>query len=153
MCLPTAVFRCCVCHLPFVLANLGSSKPQPRACAAYGTIEYRPDDDTRPDVHGVVLDLSEEEMKRLAAIEGGYDIKDVLVTGDDGTRYRSKAFVTNWSVRLFDEGKPTHDYIGKLRTGAQQHSLPPEYQVCTNTLLWSNPVGFRLHFQVHTRPD
>eukprot|EP00892_Ulva_mutabilis_P009562 jgi/Ulvmu1/6979/UM033_0037.1 len=95
---------------------------------AYGTIEYRPDDTTRPDVHGVVLDISEAEMRRLAGIEGGYDVKDVVVTTGDGTRYRAKAFITNWSVRLFDEGLPTHDYIGKLRAGAEHHSLPAEYQ-------------------------
>lgn len=97
--------------------------------AGYATIDYRPDDSSRPDVHGVVMDLSTEEMKRLAAMEGGYDLKDVVVASPDGTRYHSKAFTTNWSVRLFEESAPTHDYIGKLRSGAEHHSLPNQYQV------------------------
>lgn len=94
----------------------------------YATIEYRPDDVSRPDVHGVVMDLSNDEMKRLTAMEGGYDVKDVVVTSPDGTRYHSKAFTTNWSVRLFKDTAPTHDYIGKLRSGADHHSLPAQYQ-------------------------
>lgn len=97
--------------------------------AGYATIDYSPEDISRPDVHGVVMDLSNDEMKRLTAMEAGYDVKDVVVTSLDGTRYHSKAFTSNWSVRLFEESAPTHDYIGKLLSGAEYHSLPTQYQV------------------------
>jgi hypothetical protein len=99
------------------------------AVAGYGTIEYRPEDQSRPDVHGVLLDLSKDEMKALAMIEGGYDVLDVTVNGPDGQRFKAKAFTSNWSVKLFRETRPTHDYIKKLREGAEIHNLPTTYQV------------------------
>lgn len=105
------------------------TRSRQEVCAGYGTIEYRPDDNSRPDVQGVVLDLSQEDMDRLTVTEGGYDVKDIVVTGPDQTSYRAKVFITNWSVKLFTESAPTHDYIGKLRAGAQEHNLPARYQV------------------------
>lgn len=92
-------------------------------------MEYRPEDTTRPDVHGVLLDLSQEEMDSLADIEKGYDVNTVVVTDPEGQRYEAKVFQSNWSVRLFEEGAPSQDYIGKLREGAEVHELPTEYQV------------------------
>lgn len=109
-------------------ATLNNHKLYFNHIGGYGSIEYRPEDSTRPDVHGVVLDLSEDEMKVLADIETGYNVREVIVTGDEGQRYVAKAFVSNWSVRLFQETVPTEDYIGKLREGAQFHKLPEEYQ-------------------------
>lgn len=106
--------------------------------AGYASIEYRPEDDTRPDVHGVVLDLTQEEMKSLAAIETGYDMRKVIVTGADGNQYAAKAFMSNWSVRLFNETLPTQDYIGKLQEGAQVHDLPADYQVQSCVLQHNN---------------
>jgi hypothetical protein len=97
--------------------------------SGYATVEYRPGDASRPDVHGVMLDLSQEEMQTLANTEAGYDVRDVVVTGTGGKRYAAKTFMSNWSVRLFEETSPTQDYIGKLQEGARIHELPAEYQV------------------------
>jgi hypothetical protein len=80
-------------------------------------------------VHGVLLDLSQEEMKKLANIEQGYDLRSVVAVDAEGTSYAAKAFISNWSVRLFQETVPTEDYIEKLREGARHHNLPTEYQV------------------------
>jgi hypothetical protein len=77
----------------------------------------------------VVLDLSDEEMGRLSLIESGYDVREVSVYAADGHTYMAKAFVANWSVRLFAEQSPTHDYIGKIRRGAMDYGLSAEYQV------------------------
>lgn len=101
----------------------------PCSFPGYGSIEYRPEDTTRPDVYGVVLDLTQEEMKSLANTEQGYDVVPVVVTGPDGRRFSCKAFSSNWSVRLFQETLPTEDYIGKLQEGSKIHELPAEYQV------------------------
>lgn len=90
------------------------------------------------------MDLSEAEMKRLSAMELGYDVRDVIVTAADGTGYRSKAFITEWSVRLFEESAPTHDYIGKLRAGAEQFNLPSKYQV-SNTVASFLPKMLQRH--------
>lgn len=100
----------------------------------YGSIEYRPEDTTRPDVYGVVLDLTQEEMKSLANTEQGYDVVPVVVTGPDGRRFSCKAFSSNWSVRLFQETLPTEDYIGKLQEGSKIHELPAEYQAWLHSI-------------------
>lgn len=76
-----------------------------------------------------MLDLSQEEMKSLANTEQGYDVRSVVVTDAEGKRYAAKVFMSNWSVRLFQETVPTQDYIGKLQEGARIHELPAEYQV------------------------
>jgi gamma-glutamylcyclotransferase (GGCT)/AIG2-like uncharacterized protein YtfP len=96
--------------------------------AGYGTIQYRPDDVSRPDVHGVILELSNKEMDFLDTIEGGYDLREVSVSTSDGEVYQAKAFISNWSTTLFDETRPTKDYITKIRDGALANGLPQEYQ-------------------------
>lgn len=106
-----------------------ADKQRNKSATGYATIEYRPADDSRPDVCGLVMDLSKADMDRLSMMEAGYGVKDVHVTDADGTQWSCKAFVTDWSVRLFEEGLPTHDYIGKLRSGAEAFDLPAHYQV------------------------
>jgi hypothetical protein len=77
----------------------------------------------------VLLDLSQEEMALLANIEQGYDVHSVVAIDAAGKSYAAKTFMSNWSVRLFQETLPTLDYIEKLREGARIHELPAEYQV------------------------
>ena len=101
--------------------------------AGYASIEYAPRNTSRPDVEGVVHDLSREEFKRLQQTEGGYDVRDVFVSTAPGETTVAQAFVTNWSVRLFKETLPTKTYIGKLRTGASEFGLSAEYQVCPHS--------------------
>jgi hypothetical protein len=104
------------------------------ACTGYGSIEYSPADESRPDVEGVLHDLSEREMRRLAFTEGGYDVRDVLVETADDVTVQAKAFKSNWTVRLFHETQPTRLYIRKICSGAADFGLSAAYQVCLDTL-------------------
>lgn len=98
--------------------------------AGYGDIAYRPNDTSRPDVQGAVLDLSESELARLRSIELGYAMRPVTVVGADGTTlYQAQAFVTDWWFRAFQECRPTARYIGVIRAGAEYVGLSAEYQV------------------------
>ena len=105
-------------------------KPCARVPAGYGTLDYRPADTSRPDVQGVIHDLSDAEMRSLALTETGYDVRDVLVDTGDGVTVLARAFFSNWSVRLFRETLPTKLYIGKICSGAADFGLTDEYQVC-----------------------
>ena len=53
-------------------------------CVGFGTIEYRPNDTGRPDVHGMILDISATEMERLGDAEQGYMMQDVAVLAETG---------------------------------------------------------------------
>jgi hypothetical protein len=97
--------------------------------AGYGNIEYRPGEQDRPDVEGVLHDISVEEMRKLNFIEGGYDVRKVFVSTAENEMAEAQAFMSNWSVRLFEEAKPTAQYIGKIRAGAEAFNFSPEYQV------------------------
>jgi hypothetical protein len=98
--------------------------------AGYGNIEYRPGQQDRPDVEGVLHDISAEEMRKLNFIEGGYDVRKVFVSTAENETAEAEAFMSNWSVRLFKETKPTAQYITKIRAGAEAFDFSPEYQVC-----------------------
>ena len=96
--------------------------------AGYATILQRKCS-ARPDVAGVLYELSTAEMWALAAMEAGYDVETVRVDAGSGVAYEAQAFVTNWSLRLFDEAPPSQRYIGLIREGAEHHRLPAEYRV------------------------
>ena len=80
-------------------------------------------------MQGVLHELPTAEMRTLSFIEGGYDVRDVLVECGDSSVAQAKAFMINWSARLFEESVPTKDYIRKLRSGAADFGLSDEYQV------------------------
>ena len=87
-------------------------------------------------------DLSAAEMRLLAATEGGYDVRPVLVSTGGGDTAEARAFFSNWSVRLFAETRPTALYIGKIRRGAEEFGLSAAYQVRQNILNFlNNPLS------------
>ena len=96
--------------------------------AGYATILPRKDEN-RPDVSGVLYDLSSEEMWALSVMETGYDVREIQVETAGGDVYEAKAFVSSWSLRLFDEAPPSKRYLSIMREGAQHYGLPSEYQV------------------------
>jgi hypothetical protein len=102
-------------------------------CTGYGNIEYGPGQQDRPDVEGVLHDISAEEMRKLTLNEGGYDVGKVLVTTAEKEIVEAQAFMSNWSVRLFEETKPTALYISKIRAGADAFNFSPDYQVSIST--------------------
>lgn len=68
----------------------------PGHLAGYGNIEYKPADTSRPDVQGVVHDLSPAEFKALTLMESGYDVRTVHVACGDGETLQAQAFTSNW---------------------------------------------------------
>jgi hypothetical protein len=122
VCTPT-LFRC-------ISMSPMSTRSHSWPLAGYGNIEYKPADISRPDVHGVVHDLSQSEFNALARMEGGYDVRTVHVACSDGETLQAQAFTSNWSVRLFQETAPTALYINKICAGAEVFGLSARYQVC-----------------------
>lgn len=52
--------------------------------AGYGTIDYRPGEMGRPDVHGVILEVRMQEMELMAEESPGYMVQDVAVLAETG---------------------------------------------------------------------
>lgn len=96
--------------------------------AGFGTIEYRPAD-TTPDVHGVVLDITVEELAAILSTQTGYALQDVAVLAETGDVYISKTLMSLPGYRLPQEAQPMAEYMAKIRQGAQFHNLPAAYQV------------------------
>lgn len=107
----------------------------------YGTIDYRPNDTARPDVHGVVLEISSQDMERLGDREQGYMVQDVAVLAETGDLYISKAFMSHISWRLPQEVRPPAEYLNSLQQGARLHNLPMEYQAWLQRIAAGGQVG------------
>lgn len=104
-------------------------KPEQHHCnTGFGTIEYRPAD-TTPDVHGVVLDITVEELAAILSTQNGYALQDVAVLAETGDVYISKTLMSLPGYRLPQEAQPMAEYMAKIRQGAQFHNLPAPYQV------------------------
>ena len=50
----------------------------------YGTIEYRANETRRPDVHGLIIEVSAVDMERLGDPGQGYMVQDVAVLAETG---------------------------------------------------------------------
>lgn len=103
-------------------------------CTGFGTIEYRPAD-TTPDVHGVVLDITVEELAAILSTQNGYALQDVAVLAETGDVYISKTLMSLPGYRLPQEAQPMAEYMAKIRQGAQFHNLPAPYQVSLRKVL------------------
>ncbi|MGH7230094.1 MAG: gamma-glutamylcyclotransferase family protein [Nitrospiraceae bacterium] len=83
-----------------------------------------------PDVEGIVwgviFDLSEDEIERLARFEGGYSRKTLaVVAGEAAEELQAETFVAK-----ADEPDllPTSTYLRVIIEGAREHELPADYR-------------------------
>ncbi|KAG2498527.1 hypothetical protein HYH03_003777 [Edaphochlamys debaryana] len=79
-------------------------------------------------VHGVLYRVTRADFEKLSKKEGGYRVEEVLVRTYDGAQYRALAFVSNPLFKLPQEVLPTEKYVAKLREGAADNYLDPDYQ-------------------------
>jgi gamma-glutamylcyclotransferase (GGCT)/AIG2-like uncharacterized protein YtfP len=95
----------------------------------FGNLMPRGSEADTPHVHGALLRLRQEQMRRLSGFEGGYCTEEVEVVTYKGDRVRAVTFITKPAF-LIQEGLPTTDvYKAKLCAGARHLSLEPEYVV------------------------
>jgi len=87
---------------------------------AKGNLELDPE----ARVWGVIYALSEGQLSRLDAHEGGYNRFDIEVSSNGSLL---TAAITYRSHRIDDAVRPTTEYLHHYLAGAEQHSLPGEY--------------------------
>jgi hypothetical protein len=81
------------------------------------------------EVHGVALEMSDEELARLTRSEGGMRFyRSVMVDIEtyEGQRLTAVAFVAREEL-VRDEVPPSIRYLRLLREGARHHDLAPDY--------------------------
>eukprot|EP00242_Pyramimonas_sp_CCMP2087_P018389 CAMPEP_0198202910 /NCGR_PEP_ID=MMETSP1445-20131203/6138_1 /TAXON_ID=36898 /ORGANISM="Pyramimonas sp., Strain CCMP2087" /LENGTH=206 /DNA_ID=CAMNT_0043874055 /DNA_START=244 /DNA_END=861 /DNA_ORIENTATION=- len=120
---------------PLEIAN--ARAPRLRLCfnhrGAYGNVIpsngiIRKEEESEPScAHGVLLRLSNADMKRMGTFEGGYDIKQEEVITYGGKTVRAAVFVTKPSLKLQQSLPPMSQYLRKLQSGARFLELDQEY--------------------------
>ncbi len=118
-----------------------------RARAGYATLQSLPPGQSPrfraflPHVHGVVYQLRDEDLRRLARREGGYQLAELEVETYDGWRARALAFVSSPLAQLSAEVAPTERYLKLLRDGAADHRLHPLHQAWLSSVATVPSVG------------
>jgi hypothetical protein len=82
------------------------------------------------EVHGVAIQMSDEELARLTRSEGGtrfYRSVSVEVDTYDGERIAATVFVAREDI-VRDEVAPSLRYLTLLREGARHHGLEEDYR-------------------------
>jgi hypothetical protein len=92
-------------------------------------------------VHGVLYQISKEDLQKLAKKEGGYQLIDIEVETYDGWRATARTFVSGPLAQLQAEVVPTERYMKQLREGAAQNYLDPLYQAWLSSIETVPSVG------------
>ncbi|PNH06543.1 hypothetical protein TSOC_007080, partial [Tetrabaena socialis] len=120
-------------------AQGGSGQDEPR---------FRPYDGL---VHGVVYRLTRADFDKLVKKEGGYVVQPVQVQTYDGHVCTALAFVSNPLFKLPQEVSPTEQYLAKVREGAADNYLDPNYQAFLSGI--STVTGAGLGAQYYNTPS
>jgi gamma-glutamylcyclotransferase (GGCT)/AIG2-like uncharacterized protein YtfP len=78
------------------------------------------------DVLGVIYEMSEEQLKILDGIEGGY-MRIPMPVQFEGKITEVQTYVASPN-RINNDLLPTADYLQKLIDGAKDHGFPQTYQ-------------------------
>jgi hypothetical protein len=76
-------------------------------------------------VWGVLFDLSEDEIERLARFESGYSRRTLpVVAGEAAGELKAETFVARTDQ---PDLLPTRTYLQTILEGAREHELPEDY--------------------------
>ncbi len=78
------------------------------------------------DVFGVIYKMSEEQLKLLDGIEGGY-VRILMLVEFEGKMTEVQTYVAS-PHRINNDLLPTTDYLQNLIDGARDHRFPQTYQ-------------------------
>ena len=79
-------------------------------------------------LHGVLYELSEQDMAKIAKVETGYRLLGLEVQTYAGVNCCALAFVSRPSLRLKKSVAPSKRYLKLLQTGAADQRLDASYQ-------------------------
>ena len=79
-------------------------------------------------VHGVIYELREQDLAKVAKVETGYGLLSVEVQTYAGVKCCAMAFISRPSLRLKQSVAPSRRYLDLMQTGAAAHGLDISYQ-------------------------
>ena len=91
--------------------------------------------------HGVLYELKQADMRKLATRESGYSLGSTQVTLYSGDRLVALMFTSQSLLRLPASVPPQQRYLELLLEGAQSHALATEYTEWLHGLPCARPGG------------
>ena len=79
-------------------------------------------------VHGVLYELREQDLAKVAKVETGYGLLRVEVQTYAGVKCSAMAFISRPSLRLKQSVAPSKRYLNLMQTGAVANRLDASYQ-------------------------
>jgi hypothetical protein len=89
--------------------------------------------------HGVLYELHQADMRKLASRESGYSLGSTQVTLYSGDRLVALMFTSQSLLRLPASVPPQQRYLELLLEGAQSHALAAEYTEWLHGLPFAQP--------------